>query len=188
MKDLQEVIKQLRQPFHPAKVNFKIQSVSRRKPESRLIVAYVDARDVSERLNAVCPEHWATKFEHLKIDTPLEQQIFGVECTLTLRSSEWSVSRSDVGEAVPSDSDNIIVQNDIKTVYSDAFKRAAVHFGVATSLYDLPQMWRKWDKDNKYIPDEVMEELRKTYKNNVESAEWKKKYGDVFSIKVDEDA
>lgn len=82
---------------------------------------YVDARYVMERLDdAVGPFGWTDSYR--EVDN-------GVVCTisLTLDGEVW-IPKSDVG--TPS---NI---EPVKGKYSDAFKRAAVRWGIARDLYE----------------------------------------------------
>lgn len=103
----------LRRPFTPAAVRFKVQATWE---TGALIVAYIDARLASGRLNHVIPHKWSSTFE------PVAN---GLLCRLTVDG----ITREDIG------SDYVG-----KGLYSDALKRAAVHFGVAESLYVLPKM------------------------------------------------
>jgi hypothetical protein len=53
----------LRRPFTPAAVRFKVQATwPKDKPTGGLIVAYIDARLVTERLNLVVPHLWADAY------------------------------------------------------------------------------------------------------------------------------
>ena len=121
MTTFADVYEDLRRPFSPAAVRFKVQAQwPREKPTGALIVAFIDARLAAGRLNAVCPQLWSTTFER-------PEQGKGLICHLTIDG----ITRSDFGQ---SDYENA------KGDYSDALKRAAVHFGVAESLYVLPKM------------------------------------------------
>lgn len=85
---------------------------------------YVNARVVMNRLDAVLgPENWRDEY------TPHEHS---VECRLSVRmpGGEW-ITKADAG-AYAGMSDQ---GDDDKSGYSDAFKRAAVKFGVARYLY-----------------------------------------------------
>jgi hypothetical protein len=97
-----------------------------------LVLDYVTARFVQDRLDAaVGPANWQTQFESLPDGTG------SVRCGISIRipgTDEW-VSKWDVG--VPS---SIEPQ---KGAHSDAFKRAAVHWGIARDLYD--------DRDEKAV-------------------------------------
>ncbi len=117
-------LEQLRKPFPANKISFKCQTKPNEKGNS-LVVAYIDARDVMERLDDVIGPDWSDRYE--KAGTAK-----GLVCYLTV----CGVTRADVG-----DDDN---ENEpVKSAYSDAFKRAAVKFGVGRFLYDLPKMWAK---------------------------------------------
>lgn len=106
----------LRRPFTREAVKFKIQSSWQ---GGALIVAYIDARLVVERLNLVCPHLWTDETY-----TPVAGGK-GLECALTI----GGITHRDVG------ADYIG-----KGLYSDALKRAAVKFGIGVSLYALPKM------------------------------------------------
>jgi len=104
----------LRRPFTPAAVRFKVQATWK---GGALIVAYIDARLAAGRLNHVIPHKWASSFEY-----DLTGDLI---CHLTVDG----ITRSDIGEGYKG-----------KGLWSDALKRAAVHFGVGESLYVLPKM------------------------------------------------
>jgi hypothetical protein len=109
----------LRRPFTPEAIKFKVQTVFG-GASGCLIVAYVDARLVIERLNRVIPDGWSPRFEQIP-GTGL------MWCHLTVDG----VTRSDIGESTKGLSKDLV---------SDALKRAAVHFGVSVSTYALPQI------------------------------------------------
>lgn len=123
--DLGEVVQDLRRPFSPDAVRFKIQALTpKNAPKRAQIVAYIDARLAAERLTAVIPEGW----EDAYVPSPVGQ---GLECRLTV----LGVTRADVGF-----SGDVSTDMGLKALYSDAFKRAAVKFGVGASLYALPKL------------------------------------------------
>jgi hypothetical protein len=109
---LDAALPELRRPFAPPAVKFKVQSVL--SSNRGLMVTYVDARLVQERLDLVCGGDWSST---------LEEFAGGIKCSLTL----FGVTREDVGKG-----------NFEKASASDALKRAAVHFGVGASLYATP--------------------------------------------------
>lgn len=86
-----------------------------------LMLAYVTARYVQDTLDDIVgPANWQTVF------TPLVGG--AVECALSINiDGEW-ITKKDVG--VPS-----TIEPE-KGAFSDAFKRAAVHWGIARDLYD----------------------------------------------------
>lgn len=97
---------------------------SKKRPGRGGTFDYITARQVAERLDSVVgPGNWSTAFRVLNTDEHV------VECTLTV----FGVQRADVGYSNNPDSDN--EPEPFKAAYSDAFKRAAVQFGVGRWLY-----------------------------------------------------
>src|SRR5512142_2006185 len=139
-----EILEQLRKPFPASKISFKVQTKPSEKGNS-LVVAYIDARDVMERLDEVVGGDWSDRCEAAGTAK-------GLVCYLTV----MGVTRADVG-----DTDN--ANEAVKSAYSDAFKRAAVKFGVGRFLYDLPKMWGKAKPMGKsfILEDGEIERLRR---------------------------
>ena len=90
-------------------------------------VAYVHANTVRERLDSVVPGEWDLTLELLPSlagqDENGEQT-----CSFKARLQILGVIREDVGTG-----------RDYKSAATDAFKRAAVRFGIAHELYGLDQ-------------------------------------------------
>jgi hypothetical protein len=124
---LRDAIPQLRRPFTPEAIRFKVQTVFKGN-SGCLVVAYIDARLVSDRLNAVCPDAWSAEY----------QPVDGTKLMIC-RLRVFDVTRQDVGESPKGMS---------KDLFSDSLKRAAVHFGVGVSVYALPQI-TLWMKDSR---------------------------------------
>lgn len=117
----------LREPFPGSDVHWR---VGRAADDGRWVqlLAYVDARDVQRRLDEVFGCYWQTEFKPHPLGS-------GAVCRLTVsfdRGLTW-VSREDGAD--PTDVEAA------KGVLSDAFKRAAVQFGVARHLYGLGTTW-----------------------------------------------
>lgn len=135
-KTMDQRFKELRRPFRTEDVEFKVQTISKDK-NSALCVTYVDARHVQERFNDLFEGQWSNEFREIYIGNDLK----AVEAKITI----GDVYHCDVGSF-----DNVNEKfHGLKAVYSDAFKRAAVHFGIAVSLYSLPTMFL--NKDQLYI-------------------------------------
>jgi hypothetical protein len=116
-------------PFPARRIAWKPQAFNRDR-SSALMVAFVDARTVMERLDAVCPGEWA-----------FDVKLFpGTPPTARGRLTVLGLTRSDVGEAGEGEAGTL------KAAASDALKRCAVHFGVGRYLYDLPRVWVAWDE------------------------------------------
>lgn len=120
-----ELISRLKEEFPRDVVSWRSQSITRDGTKA-LALAYIDARDVMRRLDDVLgAENW--------MDSYVETIKGRVICTLSLRlNGEW-VSKAD-------GAGNTDVEAD-KGGISDAFKRAAVKWGVGRYLYDTPSVW-----------------------------------------------
>jgi len=134
------IIEALRAPFLPGMVQWKAQSTTKDKRRA-LAVAYIDARAVMDRLDAVVGAHqWYDQYRVLRItDDDDSETAWSVECRLTV----LDISKTDVG-----------VGEDAKAAFSDSFKRAAVKFGVGRYLYDLPKVWVDYDAQRKQLVEE----------------------------------
>ncbi len=100
-------------------------------------VAYIEANTVRERLDAVVPGEWDLTLELLP---PIPgDDGDGSQCSFKARLQILGVIREDVGTG-----------RDYKQASTDAFKRAAVRFGVANELYAYEQNWVEMDGDGKY--------------------------------------
>lgn len=117
-----DAAKELRRPFAVEAVRFKVQATfPKSDPTGALIVSYIDARLVVERLNLIVPHLWHDDYQEIERGLML--------CRLTVDG----ITRMDVGEGIG------------KAGFSDALKRAAVKFGVGVSLYATPTQRLKVD-------------------------------------------
>jgi hypothetical protein len=100
-------------------------------------VAYVEANTVRERLDSVVPGEWDLTLELLPAISTEDAD--GTQCSFKARLQILGVIREDVGTG-----------RDYKQASTDAFKRAAVRFGIAHELYAYEQNWVEMDGDGKY--------------------------------------
>jgi hypothetical protein len=111
--------------FDRAAIHWRAQSLNK-DGNKALALAYLDARDVMDRLDAVCgPANWS--------DSYVESAKGRVICTISIKCGDEWVSKSDGA----GDTD---VEGE-KGGISDAFKRAAVKWGVGRYLYRMPSIW-----------------------------------------------
>lgn len=112
-------------PFPVEAVHWRAQALTKDK-QSALALAYIDARDVMDRLDEVCgPAGWSTYND--------ETARGRVLCKLSiLVDNQWITKTDGAG-----DTD---VEGD-KGGISDALKRAAVQWGIGRYLYDLENVW-----------------------------------------------
>jgi len=143
-----ELLKQLSAPIPIDEIGWKPQAI---KDGKALMVAYVDARWVAQRLDAATGGEWG--FTASVIDSNLDR----VVVKGTLNVDGWI--REDVGEyRKQRDTDDMEMY---KAAVSDAFKRAAVMFGVGRELYSLPISWVDWDVQRKRPAPGAMDKLDK---------------------------
>jgi hypothetical protein len=102
-------------------------------------VAYIEANTVRERLDDVVPGEWDLTLELLPPVTVLDDAAEPATCSFKARLQILGVIREDVGTG-----------KDYKQAATDAFKRAAVRFGIAHELYAYEQNWVEVDGDAKY--------------------------------------
>ena len=100
-------------------------------------VCYIEANTVRERLDTVVPGEWDLTLEmlpqlHVTDDSDSA-------CAFKARLQVLGVIREDVGTG-----------RDYKQAATDAFKRAAVRFGIGNELYSYEQNWVEVDGDGRY--------------------------------------
>lgn len=121
-------------PFH-----WKVQAFYPKTEEKQgcICVGYIDARQVTDRLDEVLgPENWQCTYSQNK------NNLF---CTISVRCGNDWIGKSDCGTESDMEAE--------KGEASDAFKRAAVRWGVGRFLYELPEMKLKVVKQGKsYAP------------------------------------
>ena len=101
-------------------------------------VAYIEANTVRERLDSVVPGEWDLTLELLP-SLPGGDDSEGTLCSFKARLQIVGVIREDVGTG-----------KDYKQAATDAFKRAAVRFGVGHELYAYEQNWVQMDGDGRH--------------------------------------
>jgi hypothetical protein len=104
-------------------------------------VAYIDAQFVRDRLDMVVPGEWDLTLELLPALTANgDGEAMDEPCAFKARLQVLGTIREDVGTG-----------RDYKNASTDAFKRAAVRFGIGHELYtDYEILWVQVDSDSKY--------------------------------------
>jgi hypothetical protein len=111
-------------------------------------VAYIEANTVRERLDGVVPGEWDLTLELLPVLAGDDGD--GTQYSFKARLQILGVIREDVGTG-----------KDYKQASTDAFKRAAVRFGIANELYAYEQNWVEMDGDGEYA--KPVEDPQKAY-------------------------
>jgi len=121
---------ELSKSFDKKDIQWRVQRLTK-DGTAGLALAYINVRQVQDRLNEVMGTDWQTKHE-----------VFGAKtiCSLGLKlDGEW-IWRSDGAGDTTYEAD--------KGAISDSLKRAAVSFGIGRHLYDLPSVWIKCETYN----------------------------------------
>lgn len=123
-----EALRDLHRPFDADQVHWRTQMVTKARGEgyAALALAYLDARDVMDRLDQVCtPAFWQS--EHFEAGKDR------LGCRIGLFINEQWVWKSDGAGDTDVEAE--------KGAFSSALKRAAVSWGVGRYLYDLGNTW-----------------------------------------------
>ncbi len=125
--------------WRPGSTNKRAQESKGMKADKCIALAYLDARDVARRLEAVLgPFGWETSSPDPHVCVLTIHLPDGTSVTRTNRAGDTDVEAE-------------------KGAYSTAFKRAASDFGVGRYLYELPNVWvgfrSNYDFDKPNMPD-----------------------------------
>lgn len=148
---MSDIFEQLSSPFDPSEVDWRVGSTTQDKTKG-MALAYIDARTVMDRLDTVCgPAGWQNRYVIEGTKTVCE---IGIKC-----GEEWVWKSDGAG-----DSD---VEAE-KGALSDAFKRAAVRWGIGRYLYNLKSPWVPLKAFGKsyVIADEAKPELDRVLRGN----------------------
>lgn len=157
-KSPEEIMSAFAQPFSTDDVDWRITATT--KDKSRGIAApYVKSRAIQSRLDAVVgPYHWKPEYMLWHTVEGKGSQLCGIAIYIEERG-EW-LQKWDGAE-------NTDVEP-VKGGISDAFKRAAVTWGIGRYLYDIPKMWVNVEpKGSSYvIKDDAMPGLIAHYEKH----------------------
>jgi hypothetical protein len=139
--DKHDIWSALSAPLPPGVISWRQDGrpISRDGRHIARFVAYIEANTVRERLDSVVPGEWDLTLELLPPVAGLDEDANQGACSFKARLQILGVIREDVGTG-----------KDYKQAATDAFKRAAVRFGVAHELYAYEQNWVQMDGDGKY--------------------------------------
>jgi hypothetical protein len=129
-----EIYEKLKRPFDPKLISWRAGATNAKKNNGVatkcIALAYIDARDVMERLDEVFGlGGWQCRYSHAENKTICEISV--------LIDGTWITRANGAGDS------DIEAE---KGAISDAFKRAAVLFGIGRYLYDLPNVWVDCDE------------------------------------------
>lgn len=114
----------LKAPFPPDRISWRVGSTTQDKTKG-MALAYIDARDVMERLDDIAgPARWQCDYPHANGKTV---------CRIGIKIDEEWVWKADGAGDTDYEAE--------KGALSDAFKRAAVRWGIGRYLYDISSPW-----------------------------------------------
>lgn len=129
MSYIQELVKKLSAPV-PFK--WRVQNANKDTTKVQCTV-YIDARQVMEILDEHCDHGWSSSYEEIG---------GGIFCSICIKGPDGDIwHRSDAGNRVEDKESDQMYDQGFKATASDAFKRAAVQFGIGRFLYDQPKIW-----------------------------------------------
>lgn len=114
---MNEMLTLLKAPFPVDKLSWRVGQKSKDGKKAMMLV-YIDSRDVQDRLDEVCGSNWSDTYSSVNGRTV---------CSITING----VTRTDGAGDTDFEGE--------KGGLSDAFKRAAVKWGVGRYLYDAKQ-------------------------------------------------
>lgn len=125
-------------PFPPERLHWRVGARTKDKKKG-IPLAYLDARDVMRRLDDVCGFNWQNRYS--LADNGL------LICDIGIKIGEDWLWRSNGAGDTQVEAE--------KGKASDAFKRAAVMWGIGRYLYSLPNVWVPLDEYGKFTPPEI---------------------------------
>jgi hypothetical protein len=166
---LQQVLDDLRKPFHPSQVTWKPGAV---KGDRALALAYADLRAYMNRLDEVCGSEWSVAYEPWGEDR--------IICRLTI----LGVTRSSTGETT-NESERSEIGGTVAE--AQAFKRASAMFGLGRYLYNLPTGWADYDPAKKQFTDKAKARLTGILMQHYRRAtDTKSEMADLFAAETEQ--
>lgn len=124
-----DMFSRLAEPFDVEAVSWRL-GAKNKDGTKGIALAYLDARDVMDRLDLVCgPTGWQCRYSHANGKTVCD---LGLRVTHDDGQSEWIWKADGAGDT------DVEAE---KGALSDAFKRAAVRWGIGRYLYGLGNTW-----------------------------------------------
>ncbi len=151
----------LYKPFPAHRVHWRVGATNADKTKG-IALAYIDARDVMERLDKVCgSEYWQNRYPFAGCcEIGIQTQDGLITEGQVIHPPVWAWKSNGAGET---DFEGT------KGQFSDAFKRAGVLWGIGRYLYDLDSPWVEITKRGKsyILADSAKTQLDKIIKDTV---------------------
>lgn len=159
-KSWERIKSELAEPFSSEDVEWRLQNVSKDKTRG-LAVAYVTARAIQNRLDEVVgPENWQDEYISWHGGSTLKEASQLCVIRIFDKEKNFWISKTDGAE-------NTDIEP-VKGGLSDAYKRAAVKWGIGRYLYDMEAAWVDVDPNYpKVIPNKELPKLKKIHDAHV---------------------
>lgn len=133
-KSWEQLEAELKAPFPPEATSWRIGQTNSGMGS---VLCYIDARDVMDRLDDVVgSENWSCRYSHADMAITI--------CELAIKiSGEWVIKSDGAGDSK--------IEPE-KGSLSDAFKRAAVRWGIGRYLYSVKAPWISLDMSDPKRP------------------------------------
>jgi hypothetical protein len=144
-------------PFPPEDIDWRVGSTTKDKSKG-MALAYIDARTVADRLDAMCGmDGWQCNYSPASNGS--------IVCNLGIRmpGGEW-VWKADGAGATDYEAE--------KGMLSDAFKRAAVRFGIGRYLYGMDTPWVQLENEGRKIADGEQKRLAELHDKIAQRVGW----------------
>ena len=131
-----DLLAKLKEPFDPGLIHWRVGATTQDKKKG-IALAYLNARDVTKRLDDVCGLDWQCRY-------PFEGCCeIGIKMhSLDGLTSEWVWRANGAGETAI---------EAVKGQYSQGLVRTASTWGVGRYLYYLPNVWVELDSYKRII-------------------------------------
>jgi hypothetical protein len=156
-KTPQELFDVLSAPFPGDSIEWRVGSVTKDKSRG-MALAYIDARTVADRLDTICGmDCWQCNY------TPTNNG--SIVCNLGLRMPDGAwVWKADGAGATDYEAE--------KGMLSDAFKRAAVRFGIGRYLYGMDTPWVQLENEGRKIAESELKKLNEHHEKVAQRVGW----------------
>lgn len=137
-------------PFPGNLIEWRVGAVNADKTRGQAL-PYTTARAIQDRLDDVMgPGGWEAKYRVVESDMG-GQKLSAMFCAISLYiDGRWITKEDAVALTAVSDASRSHI-DPVKTAVSDAFKRAAVHWGLGRYLYEFEAPWVALKEGGKYF-------------------------------------
>ena len=140
MKEIEEMLTELSAPTPYPEIKYRVGTVLNQNTGKALILSYIDARFVMDRLDSACGQFgWSDAYILIGGD---------LYCGITIHHGGRSITKYDVGTAGDFEPE--------KSKASDSFKRAGVKWGIGRDLYHSEKIIAQLTQSQNgkwYLPD-----------------------------------